>query len=523
MTHLETVIRHLRRTVDLEDAHLLTSFIDQKDEAAFASLVKRHGPMVWGVCRRLLNHHIAEDAFQLTFLVLARKARSVRPREMAANWLHGVAYRTALQARTTYLKQQVREKQVAKMPEPEAAPQEYSDLHAVIDRELIALPDRYRLPIVLCDLGDKSIKEAARQLGWPQGTLAGRLFRARKLLATRLARRGLAISGGSLMGLSHEVSAAIPVSLIGATVKAASLQAVPAKIAALMEGVMTAMLITKLKTAAVVLLVLVAVGVGGGLLSHSTSAQTAPALGEQVKAPVTPYKAAFARALAVMGEHFEEITHANLYEGRIEACTVQPDKKGLLRQAVVSFSYDGGNRLIDVHINKLKGTDVIGRDTDMERAIEAQLPKERNAQQGVPTLKGAWRVVSVTGGERAFDVYRHTDLVFVGERMLVVPNDPNDTGPATVYRVHLGASRPVQEIDLYQKAADETRTLGIYEVRKDELRLCLSNRRGTRPTNFEASKTQAVLVARRIVETTAAEPIYLMRFLDGGTVPKTEE
>ena len=195
---MDTVIRHLRRAVLRQDAagwtdgQLLASFIDQKDEAAFEALVRRHGPMVFGVCRRVVrNHHDAEDAFQATFLVLARKASSVRPRERLANWLHGVALRTAMKAKAMTAKRRGREKQVTEMPEPEAAQQDqWRDLQPLLDQELNGLPENYRLPILLCDLEGKTIKEATRQLGWPQGTLAGRLARGRKLLAKRLANRG---------------------------------------------------------------------------------------------------------------------------------------------------------------------------------------------------------------------------------------------------------------------------------------------------------------------------------------------
>src|SRR5579871_6484292 len=129
---MDTVIGHLRRAVLRQDGaaktdgQLLGSFIDQKDEAAFEALVRRHGPMVFGVCRRVVdNHHDAEDAFQATFLILARKASSVRPRERVANWLHGVALRTALKAKAMTAKRRGREKQVAEMPEPEAAAQDH--------------------------------------------------------------------------------------------------------------------------------------------------------------------------------------------------------------------------------------------------------------------------------------------------------------------------------------------------------------------------------------------------------------
>ena len=229
---MDTVIRHLRRAVLRQDGagwtdgQLLASFIDQKDEAAFEALVRRHGPMVFGVCRRVVgNHHDAEDAFQATFLVLARKASSVRPRERVANWLHGVALRTAMKAKAMTAKRRGREKQVTEMPEPEAAQQDqWRDLQPLLDQELNGLPENYRLPILLCDLEGKTIKEATQQLGWPQGTLAGRLARGRKLLAKRLASRGVVLSAGSLAAVVSQnvASAAVPTSLMSSTVKAAA-------------------------------------------------------------------------------------------------------------------------------------------------------------------------------------------------------------------------------------------------------------------------------------------------------------
>jgi RNA polymerase sigma factor (sigma-70 family) len=184
---LNPVIDHLRRAVllrdgaGLTDGQLLESFLGGQDEAAFEALVRRHGPMVLGVCRRVLRiHHDAEDAFQATFLVLVRKGDTIRPREMVANWLFGVAYRTAQKARGRIARRRVREAQVKEMPEPEAvAPEEgWGDWRPLLDQELSRLPDKYRVPVVLCDLEGKTGKEAARQLGWPEGTVSSRLARS---------------------------------------------------------------------------------------------------------------------------------------------------------------------------------------------------------------------------------------------------------------------------------------------------------------------------------------------------------
>jgi RNA polymerase sigma factor (sigma-70 family) len=184
---------------ELADGQLLDRFIEAQDETAFAAIVRRHGPMVLGVCRRILhNYHNAEDAFQATFLVLARKARSIRRRSVVVSWLYGVAVKTAMRALSSLGRRGAREKQVPDMPEPQFFPKDdYADLVPLLDQELNHLPEKYRLPIVLRDLQGKGYEEAARQLGWLPGTFAGRLSRGRKILAARLARRQQRTAGGA--------------------------------------------------------------------------------------------------------------------------------------------------------------------------------------------------------------------------------------------------------------------------------------------------------------------------------------
>jgi RNA polymerase sigma factor (sigma-70 family) len=171
MNKVIEVIHHIRRAAllrdgaGLTDAQLLGCFVERRDEAAFAALVKQHGPIVWGVCRRLLNHHDAEEAFQATFLVLVRKAATIMPRERLANWLYGVAHKAALQTRRTAARRKAREKQVREMPEAAVMEQEpWRELQPLLDRELSRLPDVYREVIVLSDLEGKTRKEVARQL-----------------------------------------------------------------------------------------------------------------------------------------------------------------------------------------------------------------------------------------------------------------------------------------------------------------------------------------------------------------------
>jgi RNA polymerase sigma factor (sigma-70 family) len=292
---MNPVIDQLRRAALLgdgpvpSDGQLLESFVGRNDEAAFEVLVRRHGPMVLGVCRRVLrNHHDAEDAFQATFLVLARKAGSVVPPERLANWLYGVAYRTALKARGMLARRRARERQVAQMPEPEAvAPAEGSgELRPLLDRELNRLPDKYRAPVVLCDLEGQTGKEAARLLGWPEGTVSSRLARGRALLARRLSPQGLSLSGASLVVvLSRDAAhAGVPASLVSSTARAAGLLAagrplaagvVPAGVAALTKGGLTAMLLPRLKTPAAVLLALgfLCAGLGASAFIYQTRAE----------------------------------------------------------------------------------------------------------------------------------------------------------------------------------------------------------------------------------------------------------
>jgi RNA polymerase sigma factor (sigma-70 family) len=295
---MRSVIEYLRGVGSpgpgcLPDRELLERFLARRDEAAFAALLRRHGPMVLSVCRRVLgNVHDAEEAFQAVWMVLARKAAAVRRRELLASWLHGVAYRAAREARRATVRRHARERLAAR---PEAvSPDSPADLREVLDVELSRLPEKYRIAVVLCDLEGASYREAARRLGWPEGTLAGRLSRARALLAARLARRGLPLStAGLALALASpadgRVSAALATSAIRASTLSAAGQATPQAVSvtafSLMQGVLRTMWLTKLKVVVGVGLVVAGVGLGMALVPVPAAADRPAAVVVDRSAP----------------------------------------------------------------------------------------------------------------------------------------------------------------------------------------------------------------------------------------------
>jgi RNA polymerase sigma factor (sigma-70 family) len=203
---------------DVPDSELLERFVRRRDEAAFAALVYRHGPLVNGVCRRVLGQRQdAEDAFQATFLVLARKAGSIRKGQALAGWLYEVAYHLALRARAGAARRRAQERRTTSMKRATADSAAERELQAAVDEELQRMPDEHRLPLVLRYLQGKTLAQVARELGCPPGSVAWRLRRAREVLRERLARRGLALPA---VGLGILPVAAVSPALADATARA---------------------------------------------------------------------------------------------------------------------------------------------------------------------------------------------------------------------------------------------------------------------------------------------------------------
>jgi RNA polymerase sigma factor (sigma-70 family) len=260
------------------DEELVRRYAIHHDDNAFAALVRRHGPMVLGVCARVLGDTPdAEDAFQAAFLVLARRVRSVSRPGLLANWLHGVAYRTALKARAAVARRRAVERQVRIVtgtdPLDELCRQ---GLRLVLDEELSRLPEKYRVPIVLCYLDGQTHDEVARRLGCSRKTITTRLTRGCERLRVRLTRRGVALSSVALMVALLDTAQALPAVLRDMTIRAATTGTVPAGIAALAKEVHMSMFISKLKWVGLLLLALCALGAPAVALTHTAASAGPP-------------------------------------------------------------------------------------------------------------------------------------------------------------------------------------------------------------------------------------------------------
>jgi RNA polymerase sigma factor (sigma-70 family) len=300
---LSDVLHYLRSACeaqihrDLTDGELLERFLAQREEAAFAILVQRHGPMVLAVCQRVLGDaHTAEDAFQATFLILVRRAASIRKKASVGSWLHGVAQRVASKARAQTAARRCRERRSADMPRSQPLDElTWQELRSVLDEEIGRLADKYRAAIVHCCLEGQSYDQAAAELGWPKNSLAQRLSRARKLLRGQLTQRGITLTSAALALALGEKAAGAPVTalLTMNTVKAAATALagkgagvgyLSARAAVLAEQALTPML--QLKAKLVLLLVLgLTAGAAGLAAHHALDEIPPPARADEAHAP----------------------------------------------------------------------------------------------------------------------------------------------------------------------------------------------------------------------------------------------
>jgi RNA polymerase sigma factor (sigma-70 family) len=265
-----------RLTPPSSDAELLRRWVERRDEDAFSALVARHGRMVHGVCRRVLgNTHDADDSFQAVFLILTRKAAGLRHPEALPGWLHGVAVRLAYKARGAASRRRCTGANSSDSEPRDPHPDPLDalsarDLLGLIDREIARLPEVYRLPLVLCDLEERTQPEAARLLGWTLGSFRGRLLRGREQLRARLSRRGIApamMVAALVQGKTDGTALATSISQSAVRFSSSSASAeVPASVAALVREGMRGMVLAKLKLASIIVLAACTLAAGAGLL-----------------------------------------------------------------------------------------------------------------------------------------------------------------------------------------------------------------------------------------------------------------
>jgi cobalt-zinc-cadmium efflux system membrane fusion protein len=344
---LYQVLRRFRRAAgpmgvrELDDSQLLERFVGLADGAAFEVLVWRHGGRVLDVCRRCLHSHPdVEDAFQATFLILVRRARSIRKGQSLGSWLYKVAYRVALRTRRAAARRLDQEAKVPARSAPEACrPQAAAELRPVLFEELDRLGEKYRLPIVLCYLQGLTTAEAAKQLGCAKGTVHSRLSSAREQLRARLGRRGITLPAAGLgtLLLAGAGAAAVPAGLVGSTLKIVALavsgkalpqSAATSHVTALAEGVLQSMVMTKLRLGGIALLALCAVGLSGGQF-------ILPALGDK---PDSGPKASLVRGMTDTMELSKELPWIKV--GQVKARGDAPPP-GLRLVGTLSYDPDG--------------------------------------------------------------------------------------------------------------------------------------------------------------------------------------
>jgi RNA polymerase sigma factor (sigma-70 family) len=529
---LPGVLKHLRRLAEQpeSDRRLLERFAARRDEAAFAALLNRHGPMVWGVCLRILqNATDAEDAFQATFLVLARKAAAQNWHDSVGGWLHAVAQRVALKARTAGANaaraQRLGQRETDAMPDADAlAGAAQKELRAVLDEELAHLPEKYRAPLVLCYLEGRTNEEAAAQLGWTKGTVSGRISRARDILRQRLARRGLALSAATLtVALSASTaSAGLPAALVDATLQAAALDSaaaaalgvVSARAVALAERVLRAAFVRKLNLLGLALIGLLAAAAGIAWQTWAADPNETPL------APLAgdPRKPAFVRAevtlhlgrdgvadepqqdltqmiddpaaLAPLLAFFPEIgsdARTNVTGGwrpRVTAKFINDEGAcSTVRSSWTEWSDGAGDR-------KVKG--------NLLKHVGELFAVARLVDQG--SFMDSWRVVAFEEGGKKRDV-ESSNLTVTPERFGMRVTTSTRRGISYDGRMEYQSPRAYR-VDPSKSPRQLTMSdhQGIYAIEGDVLKICLDKSGRRRPTEFKTepgNAYQILLILRR--------------------------
>jgi RNA polymerase sigma factor (sigma-70 family) len=486
------LLQRLRRAAEPADAELLRRFVAGRDADAFAALVGRHGPMVLGVCRRVLRHpHDAEDACQATFLVLARRAAAVRRPGSVGCWLHGVALRVARRLAADAARRRAVEAPAPPDVPPAAVEVTWREVQAVLDEELARLPERYRQPLVLCYLEGRTQAEAARLLGWGPGTFRGRLDRGRMRLRDRLTRRGLGLPAVLLAGIS------IP-------------PARPASAAAtyLAEGVIQDMTRTKVRAALFAVVALIAAGVSGHAALTARTAQDRPATAAAM--PPTP---------PVPGTDDRDRLQGVWQVLRLEA---EGDRASLTRllgpqAAGLQLVFEDDCWAFRADLARLSA--LLPRPAgDMQ--VRVQEAKTGQFLIGVGVNSNAGLIGSIVVNERNFDLTRSpaglddvaSGRAFRGDgpgfRGQAVPGTSgggptNRAGEPTFF---LDDTRQPRRIILQSLYRGHWR--GIYRFDRDELTLCLNLKSHEPPADFAAPKGSGalLLVLKRPAPDRPADP-----------------
>jgi RNA polymerase sigma factor (sigma-70 family) len=412
------VLRYLRRTCgaqaarDLSDGELLKRFLADRQDPAFTVLVHRHSRMVQAVCQRVLGDvHAAEDAFQATFMVLVRRAASLRSQKPLGSWLHGVARRIALRARAQAAVRRDKERQFNPMPRPEPLDElTWQEMRAVLDEEIARLPEKFRAPIVLCYLEGRSNQQAAQELNCPKSTLACRVQQGRELLRQRLTQRGISLSAGLLVTVLGEKALGAPVGAL-LTIKTAKAAASVAAGKAVAGGCLSAQAIALAEEAVagmigikgklIVMLLVLGLGVGSaGLAGHGAFSEKEPsAKVERVQA--TPPKVETAKkdppiATDLYGDPLPPGAVNRIgsvrfrHGGEVSRVLYTPDGK-----AIASTSKDGYLRLWDAASGKLRWRFEVGQDTRFQ-----SIAASKDSQRLAVLTDNEFAILRVADGEK---------------------------------------------------------------------------------------------------------------------------